>query len=73
MAETKEQQRTGARLRIRQIASASGRKPDQKATIRALGLGRVGYWRELPDTPVIRGMVRRVAHLVKVETLGGEG
>jgi large subunit ribosomal protein L30 len=48
------------KVRVTQTASPAGRKPGQKETRRT---------RELVDTPAIRGMIRKVAHLVKVEEL----
>lgn len=56
-----------ATVRIRQIASAIGRKPGQKETLVGLGLRGIGSQRELEDTPAIRGMIRKVAHLLQVE------
>ncbi|MBM3574018.1 MAG: 50S ribosomal protein L30 [Alphaproteobacteria bacterium] len=58
-----------AKLRVTQIASVAGRKPGQKETLIGLGLNKIRRVRELEDTPAIRGMVRKVAHLVKVEEL----
>ena len=58
-----------AKLRITQIASVAGRKPGQKETLIGLGLNKQRRIRELPDTPAIRGMIRKVAHLVRVEEL----
>ena len=59
----------GAKLmvRFRQIASGNGRKPGQQATLIGLGLNKVGKVRELEDTPSVRGMLRKVHHLVQVE------
>ena len=57
------------RVRVTQIASARGRKPGQKETMTGLGLGKIGRTRELEDTPSVRGMIRKVAHLIKVEEL----
>ena len=54
-------------LRITQVRSAIGIKPRQRGTLRALGLRRINHTVELPDRPEIRGMVRTVPHLVKVE------
>jgi large subunit ribosomal protein L30 len=54
-------------LRVIQVRSAIGTKPKQRGTLRALGLGRIGRRNTLPDRPEIRGMIRRVPHLVKVE------
>jgi large subunit ribosomal protein L30 len=58
---------TGRRLRVTQIASPAGRKPGQRETLIGLGLNKMRRTRELEDTPSIRGMIRKVAHLVKVE------
>lgn len=54
-------------FKVIQIASANGRKPGQKETLVGLGLNKIGRERVLEDTPSTRGMVRKVAHLVKVE------
>jgi len=56
-----------AKLRITQIRSAIRRGKKQKATIKALGIHRLHHTVEHDDNPVIRGMIRRVTHLVKVE------
>lgn len=55
------------KLTITQVRSSIGSKPKQKATLRALGLRRIGHCVIKPDRPEIRGMVRKVAHLVRVE------
>lgn len=47
--------------------SAIGTSPRQRATLRGLGLGRVGKAVILKDSPAVRGMIRSVAHLVAVE------
>jgi large subunit ribosomal protein L30 len=57
------------KIRITQIASGNGQKPGQQATLIGLGLNKISKSRELNDTPEIRGMVRKVAHLLKVEEL----
>ncbi len=57
------------RIRVTQTASALGRKPGQKETLVGLGLNKLRRTRELEDTPSVRGMLRAVAHLVKVEEL----
>jgi large subunit ribosomal protein L30 len=54
-------------LKITQTRSAIGRIGDQGRTIRALGLHRIGETVQQPDRPEIRGMIRKVAHLVSVE------
>jgi len=53
-------------LTVRQTGSATRRKPDQRATLVGLGLGRIGKIRTLEDTPSIRGMIAKVAHMVKI-------
>lgn len=54
-------------LKITQVRSSIGTKPKQRGTLRALGLGRIGRTRTLPDRPEIRGMLNKVPHLVSVE------
>jgi len=56
-----------AKLKITQVRSIIGRLENQKRTIEALGLGRPNHVVLQNDTPQIRGMVRKVSHLVKVE------
>ncbi len=56
-----------SKLKITQIRSIIDRPEDQKQTIKALGLGRPNYSKIHNDTPQIRGMIRKVSHLVKVE------
>jgi len=55
-------------ITVTQVKSAIGSKPKTKGTLRALGLGRIGKTNTLPDRPEIRGMLRRVPHLVDVQT-----
>jgi large subunit ribosomal protein L30 len=59
-----------AKVRVTQVGSPAGRKPGQKETLIGLGLNKMRRTRELDDTPSVRGMIRKVAHLVKVEELG---
>lgn len=56
-------------VRVTQVNSVLGRKPGQKETLIGLGLNKIRRSRELEDTPSVRGMIRKVAHLVKVEEL----
>ncbi|CAN5161557.1 50S ribosomal protein L30 [soil metagenome] len=51
---------------VRQTASPIRRKSDQRATLVGLGLNRVGRTSTLNDTPSIRGMIAKVAHMVEV-------
>ncbi len=55
-----------AKITVKQIGSPIRRKNDQRATLVGLGLNRLGRTRELEDTPSVRGMVAKVAHLVEV-------
>ncbi len=54
-------------LRVTWVKSSIGYSKRQKDTIRALGLRRLGHSVEHNDTPVIRGMVNKVGHLVEVQ------
>ena len=56
-----------AKLKITQIGSPLGRKYDQRETLRALGLDKMNRSREIVDNPSVRGMLRKVAHLIRVE------
>ncbi|MEY4060554.1 MAG: hypothetical protein RIQ31_216 [Actinomycetota bacterium] len=58
-----------ARLKVTQIKSAIGNKPNQRETLRTLGLKRIGDIIVKDDVLSVRGMVRTVAHLVKVEEI----
>ncbi|MDR3510835.1 MAG: 50S ribosomal protein L30 [Caulobacteraceae bacterium] len=51
---------------VRQTASPIRRKSDQRATLVGLGLNRVGRVSVLKDTPAVRGMIAKVAHMVAV-------
>ncbi len=62
----------GRRLRITWVKSAIGYSQRQKATVRALGLRRLGDSVVQDDTAVMRGMVNKVRHLVQVEEVEGE-
>ncbi len=58
------------RLRVTYVKSVIGYDQSQKRTVLALGLRRLGQTVEHADTPVIRGMVGKVPHLVRVEEIG---
>ena len=62
MAET-----TKATLTVVQTGSPIGRRKDQRATLIGLGLNKIRRSRELEDTPSVRGMIRKVRHLVRVD------
>lgn len=55
------------KLRVTQIKSTIKRPKDQKATIIALGLGKLNKAVEVEDTPQMLGMINKVSHLVKTE------
>ena len=57
------------KLRIKLVKSGIGYSRRHKGTIRALGLRRLGEMVEQADTPVIRGMIDKVSHLVQVEEI----
>ena len=56
-----------SRVRLTQVRSRIGQSESHRGTLRALGLGRIGKTNELEETPELAGMLRKVAHLVRVE------
>jgi large subunit ribosomal protein L30 len=60
-----------AKLRVTQIKSTISQIARNRATVRALGLHRIGDSVEVPDNPATRGMVRQVRFLVTVEEVPG--
>jgi large subunit ribosomal protein L30 len=58
------------KLRVTQIKSTISHIARNRATVRALGLKRIGHTVEIPDNPATRGMVRQVRFLVSVEEVG---
>jgi len=56
-------------IRVTLVRSPIGRKPEQRATIKALGLGKMNSSVEKPANDAVLGMVGSVSHLVKVEEL----
>jgi large subunit ribosomal protein L30 len=57
--------KTGKTIRVEQIGSPIRREHTQRATLIGLRLNRIGRVAELPDTPAVRGMISKVAHLVR--------
>ncbi len=53
-------------IKVRQTKSSIGRLPKHKATLRGLGLRRIGHVRELEDTAAVRGMINQVYYMVEV-------
>ncbi|MDN3686894.1 50S ribosomal protein L30 [Cyclobacterium jeungdonense] len=56
-----------AKIKITQIRSIIKRPKNQKATITALGLGKINKTVERENTPQLQGMISKVSHLVKVQ------
>ena len=56
-----------ATIKVTQTGSPIRREKDQRATLIGLGLNKMHRTRELEDTPAVRGMIQKVAHMVKVE------
>lgn len=56
-------------VRIELVKSLIGSKPKQRGTIKALGLGKVNSSVVREATPVVKGMINTVSHLVKVEEI----
>ena len=57
----------GKMVTVTQVRSPIGRKSDQRDTLIGLGLNKMNKTRTLEDTPSVRGMIRKVQHLVRVE------
>ncbi len=57
-------------LKITQVKSTVGQTYKHEGTLRALGLGKIGRTAEHQDSPELRGMLRHVNHLVRVEKDG---
>ena len=55
------------KIKVTLIKSIIGTKQDHRATVRGLGLRRINHTTELQDTPAVRGMIRKVAYLIKCE------
>lgn len=62
----KSDKKTGNTITIKQVRSEAGRTVGVKDTLKALGLGRIGREKTIPDNVAVRGMIRKVEHLVQV-------
>ena len=62
MAKTKQQM-----LKITQVKSRIGYKKKAKATLDAMGIKKLNQTVELPDNPAIRGMIKKIEYLIRVE------
>jgi len=56
-----------ATIKVTQTGSPIRRTADQRATLVGLGLNKMHKTRELEDTPAVRGMIRKVHHMVRIE------
>jgi large subunit ribosomal protein L30 len=54
-------------IKVTLVKSVIGTKQDHRATVRGLGLRKLNSTAQLEDTPAVRGMIRKVAYLVKCE------
>ena len=59
------------KVKVTQIKSVIDRPKNQKATIKALGLRKINHTVEKEDNPQLRGMIKKVSHLVTVEIVSG--
>ncbi len=54
-------------VKVKQVRSSNGSNPSQKATLYALGLGKIGAAVEKKDSPQLQGQLKVVSHLVEVD------
>ena len=54
-------------VKVTQVRSTIGKLPKHVATMRGLGLRRIGHTVELEDTPSVRGMINKVNYMIRVE------
>ncbi len=66
MAKAKKSSKAAGKVKIKMIGSVIGCPENQRATVRGLGLRRLQQVVEREDTPMVRGMIRKVPHLVTV-------
>ena len=64
--------KSGKLIKIEQIGSAIRRHHSQRETLIGLGLNKIGRVKEVADTPATRGMIAKVAHLVRVHADKGK-
>jgi large subunit ribosomal protein L30 len=69
MTEKKVEVKASGQVKVTQTGSTIGCPDDQRATLVGLGLNKINSTRVLEDTPSIRGMIKKVKHLIKVETV----
>ena len=66
MTKARKTQKAAGTVKIKMIGSVIGCPDDQRATVRGLGLRRLHHVVEREDTPMVRGMINKVPHLVAV-------
>ena len=66
MAAEKTGKKPGKTVTVEQVRSPQRRPAEQRATLIGLGLNKIRRQRTLEDTPAVRGMIKKVAHLVRV-------
>ncbi len=57
----------GKTIKVTQVRSLIGTRPEHRASLRGLGLRRINHTVELADSPAIRGMINKVSYLVRCE------
>ncbi len=57
----------GKTIKVTQVRSLIGTRPEHRASVRGLGLRRINHTVELADSPAIRGMINKVSYLVRSE------
>lgn len=57
----------GKTIKVTQVRSLIGTRPEHRASVRGLGLRRINHTVELADSPAIRGMINKVSYLVRCE------
>ncbi len=68
-AETKKAAPASGQVKVTQLVGTIGRRWDQEATLKGLGLNKRHRSKVLEDTPAVRGMIYKVRHLLKVESV----
>ena len=59
-----------SKIKVTQIRSRIGTQKKQKACLSGLGLRKINNFSVLENTPAVRGMIKKVSHLVRIETAG---
>ena len=62
-----QKQTQGKTIKVTLVRSLIGTRPDHRLCVRGLGLRRINHTVELPDSPAVRGMIKKVAYLLRCE------